>query len=426
MREPLVGFKELLNVDVAREKLLSKAKLKPSPQTVKVSKAFGRVACRDIIAPYDYPPFNRAAVDGYAVKYEDTLSASENNPVPLRIVGEVEAGFGSEPPVLGDGEAVVVYTGAPLPKGSDAVVPFENAIREGNLVYVMKALPKYKNISYKGEDFRKGEIIVSKGTVLRPWHIAALAQAGLKEINVCRKFKVAVINTGNELTESVPVTSGKIPNSTGPLITAYVRELGLEPLYKGIVPDNKEQIKMTVKEVLGEADIVVITGGTSVGKRDLVPEAIKELPESELIFHGVNLRPGRTAGALIVNGKPVLMLSGLPVACLVGLDNFLKPLIKNALGLKLPPTPVVRAKLARRLANVVGFRSYFRVVVYWDNGELLVEPLRLTGSGILSTLLKGNGIIEVKEDLEGFEVGDLVDVRLISEPYPEKPSFLTW
>ncbi len=426
MRISLAGFKELINVDTAREKLLAEVTINPQQEHVGINEALGRIACEDIEAPYDYPPFNRSAVDGYAVKHEDILSASENNPTPLRIVGEVEAGCELELPILRSGEAVIVYTGAPLPEGSDVVVPFENTARERNMVYVMKNLPKYKNVSYKGEDFRKGEIIVSKGIMLRPWHIAALAQAGFKEINVCERLKIGIINSGNELNESIHRSQGRIPNSTGPLIAAYVKELGLEPLLMGIVPDDKELIKSSVREALSKANLVVITGGTSIGKRDLVPEALKEISGSELIFHGVNLRPGRTAGAFVANGKPILMLSGLPVACLVGLENFLKPLIKKALSLKLPPTSVVRAKLARRLANVVGFRSYFRVVVYWENDELLVEPLRLTGSGILSTLLKGNGIIEVKEDLEGFEAGDLVDVRLISEPYPEKPSFLTW
>jgi len=419
-RERLGGFTRFEKYEDALSKLLTQVNVTLESEKVLVTDAVGRVVAEDTYSLRDYPPVDRAALDGYAVKSLDVLSASPSNPAILKIVGSVEAG---ETPKLtiNSGEAAIVFTGATMPEGSDAVVPFEEAVRKESFVYVLKPAQKYKNVSRTGEDIRKGDLIIKKGLTVRPWHVAALIEAGITEIKVFKKPRVGIINVGNEL---LARGGGEIPNSTGPLIYAYLKELGCEPVLIGVVPDDVEEITNTVSRVLRDFDILITTGGTSVGGKDLVPEALSRIKSANLIFHGVNLRPGRTAGAYLIEGKPVLMFSGLPVAALVGLEAFVKPLIRQLTGAIPLPEPTVRVRVRRRVANIVGFKSFFRVVVYRENNELYMEPLRLSGSGIVSTLLKGNAILVVDENIEGYDEDDQVSVTLIGPIYEKKPEFL--
>ncbi len=419
-RERLGGFTRFEKYEDALSKLLTQVNVTLESEKVLVTDAVGRVVAEDTYSLRDYPPVDRAALDGYAVKSLDVLSASPSNPAILKIVGSVEAG---ETPKLtiNSGEAAIVFTGATMPEGSDAVVPFEEAVRKESFVYVLKPAQKYKNVSRTGEDIRKGDLIIKKGLTVRPWHVAALIEAGITEIKVFKKPRVGIINVGNEL---LARGGGEIPNSTGPLIYAYLKELGCEPVLIGVVPDDVEEITNTVSRVLRDFDILITTGGTSVGGKDLVPEALSRIKSANLIFHGVNLRPGRTAGAYLIDGKPVLMFSGLPVAALVGLEAFVKPLIRQLTGAIPLPEPTVRVRVRRRVANIVGFKSFFRVVVYRENNELYMEPLRLSGSGIVSTLLKGNAILVVDENIEGYDEDDQVSVTLIGPIYEKKPEFL--
>lgn len=379
------------------------------------------ICAEEVRAPFDIPLFDRSAVDGYAVRSLDISSASQHNPVVLTIVGSLEAGnelLGVRP--LNEGEAYIIYTGAPLPPGADAVVPFEYCINEGDKVIVLRPVPTYGNVSRAGEDFRKGDVIVRRGVRLMPWHIAALASANIGRVKVYRKVRVAIINTGNELINlGSDLRSGKIVNSTGLLIESYIKLLNAEPVPLGIVPDNVESIREAVIKALNMSDIVVVTGGTSVGNKDLVPEALEGINGATMLFHGVAIRPGRTAGAYVINGKPVLIVSGLPVACLISMEVFLKPLIHFLTGENELPLATVKAILTRRLANEVGFKSFYRVsVCYGDDGRIYAEPLRLTGSGILSTLIKGNGIVVIPEEVEGYDVGEEIPVQILN-PIPK-------
>jgi len=419
-RERLGGFTRFEKYEDALSKLLTQVNVTLESEKVLVTDAVGRVVAEDTYSLRDYPPVDRAALDGYAVKSLDVLSASPSNPAILKIVGSVEAGETTKL-TINSGEAAIVFTGATMPEGSDAVVPFEEAVRKESFVYVLKPAQKYKNVSRTGEDIRKGDLIIKKGLTVRPWHVAALIEAGITEIKVFKKPRVGIINVGNEL---LARGGGEIPNSTGPLIYAYLKELGCEPVLIGVVPDDVEEITNTVSRVLRDFDILITTGGTSVGGKDLVPEALSRIKSANLIFHGVNLRPGRTAGAYLIDGKPVLMFSGLPVAALVGLEAFVKPLIRQLTGAIPLPEPTVRVRVRRRVANIVGFKSFFRVVVYRENNELYMEPLRLSGSGIVSTLLKGNAILVVDENIEGYDEDDQVSVTLIGPIYEKKPEFL--
>ncbi len=425
-RQKLKGFTSFESVESALRKFLKAVTIEPGVEALDIVEAVGRVASHQVKAPRDYPPFDRAAMDGFAVRSEDVISASEREPVELRVVGRVEAGS-RERVRVGEGEAAMIFTGGRIPEGADAVVPFEYSTLLGDHVLVFKPVPKYGNVSRAGEDFRAGDTILERGTVIRPWHVTALAESGVTKVRVFKPLRIAIVNTGDELKDYREAWSeDEVVNSSGPLIESYVKEIGCVVAWSRIVRDDVNEVRTAIREGLRDADIVITTGGSSIGGKDLVPEAVEGIPGSEPVFHGVNLRPGRTAGAYVVNGKPILMLSGLPVACFIGLEVFLKPLVRKLYGVKEVPEPTVRARLTRRVANVAGFRSYYRVVLYREGGVIYAEPLRLTGSGIISTLIRGNGILEIKENVEGYEEGSEVVVKVIAPIYEGKPDFINW
>lgn len=425
-RQKLKGFTSFESVESALHKFLKAVTIKPGVETLDIVDAVGRVASHQVKALRDYPPFDRAAMDGFAVRSEDVISASEREPVELRVVGKVEAGS-RERVRIREGEAVMIFTGGRIPEEANAVVPFEHTAMLGDHVLIFKPVPKYGNVSRTGEDLRAGDVILERGTVVRPWHVTALAESGVTKVRVFKPLRIAIINTGDELRDYREAWGiNEVVNSSGPLIESYVKEIGCAVAWSRIVRDNVNDVRATIKEGLKDADIVITTGGSSIGEKDLVPEAVEGIPGSKLVFHGVNLRPGRTAGAYVVNGKPILMLSGLPVACFIGLEVFLKPLVHKLYSVKEVPEPTVRARLTRKVANVIGFRSYYRVVLYREGNVIYAEPLRLTGSGIISTLIRGNGILEIEENVEGYEEGSEVLVKVIAPIYEGKPHFINW
>jgi molybdopterin molybdotransferase len=215
------------------------------------------------------------------------------------------------------------------------------------------------------------------------------------------------VNTGDE------VVRGVIPNTTYYIVSSLVREMGGEVVHATAVPDDVDRISEAVGRALQVSDVVVVTGGTSVGSRDLTSEAVLRLEGAREVFHGLRVRPGRTTGAYVVGGKPVLAVSGLPVAAYVTLNLLLTTILSKLYGTPPEPGPSTTGILTRRLANEVGFRSYYRVVVCRDGDRNLVIPLKLTGSGLLSTLIKGNAILEIPEELEGLEEGSEVAVTLL-------------
>ncbi len=411
-------MKKLLdNLLSAREALLrikKHVKLDLNCEYVGVRECIGRVSCRDYEAPVNIPPYDRSAVDGYAVRAEDTYGASPTSPVELRIVSKNE---------LASGEAVEIATGAPIPKGADAVVMYEDCIRRGDILLVNKPCFKWSNVSRVGEDFKAGDKVVTKGEELKPWHAASLASFGYGKVCVYRRIKVAVLVTGGEVVEPSDkpgeIAEGLVYNSTGTLVYTYLSQYKiLDVSYAGIVCDDKNEVKKRILELLEENDCIITTGGTGVSGRDIVPEAVNEIGSPGVIVRGVAIRPGRPTSIGVVKGKPIFMLSGLPVAALAGLESIVLPSLYSFLQSRYRHTCVVKAKLARRLANAIGFESYFRVFVYEKNGEYYAEPLRLTGSGILSTLIKGNGILIVPSNIEGYEAGDTVEIVLLN-PIPK-------
>ncbi len=411
------GFKSLVRVDDALKALLSEVAHRPAPVEVDIEGALGLPSADDVVAETDFPPFDRSAVDGFAVRASDTLGASLLTPVTLTLVGESTPGVDpSSLRPLGPGEAYVIYTGAPLPPGSDAVVMAEDAERAGNAVSVLRQVVPYQNVSRKGEDFQRGKVVVRKGHRVMPWHIGALASLGVRRVSVY-KVRVALVSTGSEVVDlEDPGASrpGMIINSTKPLLKGLLRSDGYEPIDLGTVPDDVNEIAARVSEGLRVADAVITTGGTSIGTYDVVPEAVARL--GKVVFNGVRMRPGKPTGGGVVYGKPVFMLSGFPVASLAGYLAFVRPTLLRMTDTPEDPVPKVRGSITRRVANIAGVRTYLRVRVYRTPNGYQVEPLAITASGVLSTLTDANGLLVIPEDVEGYDEGDEVEVTLISPP----------
>ncbi len=406
----LKGFKERTPVDLAL-RLFSEVELKKvDSECVSVFEACGRILSEDIVAKIDVPYFDRSAVDGYAVRAEDTFGASLTNPIVLKLAGEVE--IGEKPCELKQGEAVKVSTGSALPKGANAVVMLEYAREFDGNVEVYKAVTPWENVSRKGEDVKAGEIVLKKGEVLQPQDIGIISALGYSKVKVLKRVKVAVIATGNELVEvGEKPEVGKVVNSNSPMLCCAIKEFGCEPIYLGIARDDFDELLEKVRKAVEVADIVTITGGTSVGKRDIVPEVVKKL--GRLIFHGVAMKPGMPTGLGVIDGKPILLLPGFPVATLISFYTFFPEILARITGVKIVAKKwsVVKARLKRRIPSQPGVRTFARVLLK----EGLAEPIRTSGSGILTSMIRANGMVVVPEDKEGFEEGESVEVILIRD-----------
>jgi len=375
--------------------------------------SLGNYSAEDIVARIDMPEFDRSAVDGYAVRSIDVQGASVNNPVVLRIVGSMKPGDKPDKYVVGSGEAVEIHTGAPLPRGADAVVMYEDTMRVGDEVEVYSPVSPYANVSRKGEDFSKGSVIVPRGERIKAPHIGIIASNGIDRVRVYGRLSAAIISTGNELLEpGKPYIEGKIYASTGYLVKAYLEETGLfKADYLGIYPDDYDAIREAIEYATWRYDIVLTTGGTSVSESDVARDVVEDW--GEWVFRGVAMRPGRPTSLALVNNKPVLMLSGYPVAAWTGLELILRQAMINKYGLRGLERPVAIAILRRSLPNRVGYTSLIRVRLITRNNMIYAEPYMLKGSGVLSSLSRSNGYVVIPGHIEGYSEGEKVIVKML-------------
>lgn len=411
------GFRKLINVNEALQLALKECSgVKVGGEMVSAEGALGRILAEDVISQYNVPPYDRAAVDGYAIRSEEAFSASQSNPAFFRIVGVAEAGAGRRR--VGSGEAVEIYTGAVMPDGADAVSMAEDCEREGDELRVLKAIPKYANVSRCGEDIKKGEAVFRKGHMLKPWDIGVLLSIRMREVAVRSRLKVAVVSTGSELVEiSDPraLDETSLVDSTRPMIRALLTRAGCDVVDGGIVHDEVEAIRDWLSKLSGQADITITIGGTSVGGRDLVPEAIDGVEGSRLIFHGIAAKPGKPLGFGFYMGKPLFMLPGYPVSALVGYESIIKPVIASLTGIPIREREKVKARLSRRVPTTPGIRHFLRVTLERSGEGLTAKPIALTGSGLLSSIAKADGLVIIGEDKEGLEEGEVVEVELLGD-----------
>ncbi|MDH5437731.1 MAG: molybdopterin molybdotransferase MoeA [Candidatus Bathyarchaeota archaeon] len=404
----LKGFEKLTGVDEALSTFLKQLKLERlGPIQIPLREALRRVSAEDFVAKIDLPPFDRSAVDGYAVRAEDTFEASQFSPKALKV---------TEGDRIGKKDTRPLWTGNPLPKGADAVVMLEHTKRVQDRIEVWTPVTPGKNVSKRGEDVQRGQVAVEAGTRLQSHHLGLLAALGATRVSVVEKPKVAVLSTGDELVEpSRKSKPNQIVDVNRLILSCMCLELGAEPLDLGIARDNVNEIRVKVEEGVKRADVTITTGGTSVGYADLVPAAVNQIGKPGVVAHGIAMRPGMPTALAILHGKPILILSGNPVAAMIGFEVFARPILFRLLGVKSEPRPVVKARITRRVAAALGRRVFLRVHTFERDGEFFADPVRVKGAGVLSTMTKANGYVVVPESREGLEEGELVTVHLFDK-----------
>jgi molybdopterin molybdotransferase len=373
-------------------------------ETVDLWSAAGRVLAHDVTSCVNVPGFARSMMDGFAVRSEETYGATSYNVLPLRILGTCLPGQPYSQPV-GPGEAVRIMTGAPLPTGADAVLPVEQTQVEGDTLLATDQVSRGKHVGQIGEDVRQGDVILTAGRQLRPQDLGVLSSIGIGQITVVRQPRVRILITGNELLPAGTVPEGhRIADANGPMLAALVTRDGGEAIISGIIPDQPDAILAALSE---PADVVLVSGGSSVGQEDYVPKLLAE--RGELAIHGVAMRPSSPAGMGRLDRKLVFLQPGNPVSCLCAYDFFAGRAIRTLSGKSHAwPYDTRRCTLNRKLVSTVGRVDYARVIV--RNGE--AEPLAISGAAVLSSTTRADGFVIVPADSEGYPPGAEVDVYL--------------
>jgi len=330
--------------------------------------------------------------------------------VNLRILGSVDIGVASKLNV-GKGAAIKIMTGASLPKGSDAVVMVEHTRAKGKNIAVSAPVTPGKNVSEKGEDVKAGEVVLGRGCLLRPQDVGMLASMGKTRVRVSRMPEVAIIATGSELRRpGERLGRAEVTDINSYSLAAAVERFGGLAHRLGIVPDEVEELKKAFKKGVSY-DMVLVSGGSSVGEHDIAPDVIAEL--GELMFHGVAIRPGGPTAFGIIKSKPIFALPGFPVSSLIAFDMLVGPTLRQMQGLPADRGyPKVQARLARKVNSTLGRADIVRVRVRSEEGRLIVDPIRVTGSSVLSSMTKADGFVIVPEDVEGLDEGKIVEVEL--------------
>ena len=404
----LKGFKKLISVETALQMFLGTVWIKPKETSSPLHLALNRVLAEQIVARTDLPRTNRSAVDGFAVNADTTVQATQKRPKIFKLVHK---------DVINENQAKQVWTGNSVPSGTNAVVMLENAKLDGDQIAVFGPVTRWENVSRKGEDIRKGQVAVKAGTRLKPQQLGLIAAFGIVEVEVFRRPRIAILVTGNELAElGGKLKREQVFDTNRTVLCALCSELGAQTLDLGIAKDDAEEISKKLMLGLKKADGVITSGGTSVGGLDLVPETVNKVGKPGVIVHGVAMRPGMPTALAVVKDKPIIILPGNPVAAMLSFEVFARPLVSRMLGLdQAESRPILRARIARRIATTLGRKNLVRVHVFKKDDDFFAEPISARGSGLISTMTRANGYAVVPENVEGLEEGDIVFVHMFDD-----------
>ena len=407
-------FRKLLTFVEAKNVIESQFKAKPlGVEEISLLEASDRVLAENIKAEMDIPPFNRSTVDGYAVRAEDTFCAEENRPVVLHVSGTVNIG---ELPgtTVRKGETAEIVTGAPIPDGADAVAMVEDTNRKGSEVTIFRAAAKNENIMKAGSDIKKGETILRKGQLLGSREIGVLAAVGKAKTRVYSVPRIAILSTGPEITEpGRKLPPGKIYDINAYTLYTAVLESGGNPVYLGVFPDRADELREALVHALACSDMVVTSGGVSVGPKDIMPKTVDALGEPGIIISGIALKPGKPTTVASVAGKPVFSLPGHPTSALLTFLLFARPLIQAMSGRKNERPSEVKAVASMRMFPAKGRRTFIMVTLKQKKPEgLIAEPVPTALSGAITTLAKADGFVEIAEDVQFIDTGEPVTVKL--------------
>ncbi|MDX1385191.1 MAG: molybdopterin biosynthesis protein, partial [Thermoanaerobaculia bacterium] len=409
-------FLEVVERDEAERRWAGAIRLQALPsETVPLAAALGRVLAEDVVAPIDVPGFDRSNLDGYAVRAEDTVGATEERPVRLRPSGETVTP-GHRPAIeVGSGEATAIATGGMLPRGADAVVPVEDTDADGHGLEIRSPRAPGAGVSHAGTDLGRGETALFAGTLLTSRETGVLAALGCDAVAVVRRPRVAVISTGDEL---VPpggeMAPGLIFDSNGRILADALRELGAEPRPYDTVADDEAALAAAVSSALAECDAVVLSGGTSKGEGDLCYRVVAAL-DPGIVVHGVALKPGKPVCLAADDGKPVAVLPGFPTSAIFTFHELVAPVLRRLAGLPAAaPRAVRRARLATSVRSERGRLEYVLVgLVEDDGGRLAAYPMG-SGSGSVTTFSRADGFVRLGRRVERADEGDEVDVTLLA------------
>jgi molybdopterin molybdotransferase len=408
------SFFAVVTPEAARQILLQTPPV--GTETLPTIRARARVLAQDLYAQVDLPHFNRAAMDGYAVKSKDTFGASATLPAYLKLAGTVEMGKEVTRP-LDKGEAMRISTGGMLPPESDGVVMIEYTEEaSGGMIEVQRGVSPWQNVIQIGDDIKKGDLVFQRGRRLRSHDLGALTGIGIASVPVYKKPRVALISTGDEIVEvEAEPLPGQVRNINQHSLAGLVEEHGAELEDFGVVRDDRDALAHTLSQALERADLVLLSGGSSVGARDIASDVILSFPTAEMHFHGISVSPGKPTIFATVAGKPVLGLPGYPVSALVIFDLFAAPLIRN-IGGEAAATAgqfrsTTRAILKTNVASQPGREDYVRVSLTKVENQLYATPLP-NKSGAIFTLVKADGMIRIDLNQEGIEAGEEVEVIL--------------
>ncbi len=406
-------FRTLVTIEEAHAELYKYFKARPgSIDEVPTSEAMGRTLAEDVIAKIDVPGFDRAAMDGYAVIAEDTFGADDDNPKRLQIVGRCEAGRQVSISTR-KGETIEISTGAPIPRGSNAVVMVEYTGRTNLTVEIYRPVVPGENVAAAGSDIMAGELVLRKGETITPREIGVLAALGEEKVKVFRKPRIAILSTGNELLPpGARLEYGKIYDINASAIAASVIECGGEPMNLGITTDDPAIMEEKLRQALQDADMVLTSGSTSAGAGDLVYGIIDNLGKPGVLVHGISVKPGKPALVAVVDGKPLVGLPGYPTSALMIFHALVAPVLRSMSGLARRPVIVLDAKLAFKTMSAKGRRELLPVhLTHAATGEYLAYPA-LGGSGAITSFSLSDGFIDIPDTVEFLEEGEQVKVNL--------------
>ena len=374
--------------------------------------ALDRILAAPLISPQDLPEFPRSTVDGYAVLAADTYGASAGLPAYLQVAGEAPMGKAATIPVAA-GQVVLVHTGGMIPPGADAVVMVENTQRvDAASIEVYKPVAEGENVIQIGEDIRQGEVVLEAGRQLRPQDLGGLVALGFTQVTVAKPPRVAILSSGDEVVPpDQAVAPGQVRDINSTTLAALTRRAGGEPITYGIIPDDRAALEAAVARAHVDADIVVLSAGSSVSYRDLSVEVIAGLGEPGILTHGLSVRPGKPTIIAVAGGKPVFGLPGNPVSAMVIFDLVVAPLIRAMLGVTRSRQAFVQARLARNIASATGREDYVQVRLEERDGEWWATPV-FGKSNLIYTLVHADGAVKIDLDANGIRAGAWVTVTL--------------
>jgi len=405
-----------MTFDHAKKLLLTQ--INPEPlggEKIPLTEAYSRILSEDVITKVNIPPFDRSTVDGYAVRAEDTYEAEENKPTALSIIGTINVG---EPPKIEirKNQTVEIVTGAPIPEGADSVVMVENTQKLASSLLIYRAVTSDENIMKKGTDIAKGEKVLKAGQLLGAPEIGVLAAIGMNYVNVLKRPVVSVISTGAEITEpGKDLAPGKIYDINAYSISTAVKESGGKCICVGVIPDDEAALETALRDALVSSDIVITSGGVSVGPRDYTPKIVNSLGKPGVIISGIAVKPGKPTTVAFIGKKPIFSLPGHPTSALLMFYLLVRPVIQSLAGNKIISEKIVKANLTTRLFSAKGRKTFVTVSLSRDkNQKILAKPIQTGASGAITTLSKADGYIEILENQQFIDSNEQVTVTLFT------------